>query len=102
VATSNVGSSGSLIATADTGATKQPVDITLCQTNPATGHCLQQPGPSVPVSTSSGETSTFAVFVRATGKTVAFDPASNRVFVKIRNAANGAVVGSTSVAVQTQ
>ena len=102
VATSNVGSSGSIIATADTGATKQPVDITLCQTNPATGNCLQQPAPSIPVSSASGETSTFAVFVRATGKTVAFDPARNRVFVLFRNAANGAVVGATSVAVQTQ
>jgi len=102
VATSNVGSSGSIIATADTGATKQPVDITLCQTNPATGNCLQQPAPSIPVSSASGETSTFAVFVRGSGKSVAFDPAGNRVFFRLRNAANGAVVGATSVAVQTQ
>ena len=101
VATSNVGSSGSIIATADTGATKQPVDITLCQTNPATGNCLQQPAPSIPVSSASGETSTFAVFVRGSGKNVAFDPAGNRVFFRLRNAANGAVVGATSVALRT-
>jgi len=100
VATSNVGSSGSIIATADTGATKQPADITLCQTNPATGNCLQQPAPSIPVSSASGETSTFAVFVRGSGKNVAFDPAGNRVFFRLRNAANGAVVGATSVALR--
>jgi len=102
VATINVGTSGSITATADTGAMRQPVDITLCQTNPATGNCLQQPAPSIPVSSASGETSTFAVFVRGSGKNVAFDPASNRVFVRFRNAANGAVVGATSVAVRTQ
>jgi len=102
VATSNVGSAGSLTATAGTGGKKLPLDITLCQTNPATGNCLQQPATTIPVTSSGGDTSTFAVFARGTGKSIAFDPAGNRVFVYFRNDANGAMVGATSVAVQTR
>jgi hypothetical protein len=45
-------------------------------------------------------TSTFGIFVQATGN-VPFDPAVNRIFVRFKD--GGAVTrGSTSVAVRTQ
>ena len=46
VAAVNVGASGSITASADTGSASLPVNIFLCQTNPATGSASR---PSVPV-----------------------------------------------------
>ena len=43
VATVNVGASGTITASADTGAATLPVSITICQTNPVTGVCLEEP-----------------------------------------------------------
>jgi hypothetical protein len=102
VASTNVGSAGSITASADTGPTALPINVALCQTNPNTGSCLQPAAASVPVTMASGGTSTFAVFVGGAGSAVPFNPATNRVYLRFRNAANGAVVGATSVAVQTR
>ena len=40
VATVNVGASGSITASADTGTASLPVNISLCQTDPGTGQCI--------------------------------------------------------------
>jgi hypothetical protein len=99
VATFNLGASGSITVSADTGGTALPVIITVCQTNPGTGVCLAPPGASVTTTINSGATPTFGIFVAGTG-TVAFDPAHNRVFLRLNE---GSVTrGSTSVAVRTQ
>jgi hypothetical protein len=109
VATVNVGAGGSIIVSADTGSGTAavqagqavlPVTLTLCQTNPATGVCLGDPTPTVTTQINSGETPTFAVFVKGNGL-VPFDPATNRVAVRFRDA-GGAIRGATSVAVRTQ
>ncbi len=103
VATVNVGSSDTIAVSADTGNTTLPVSIALCETNPATGTCINPPAPtSGPVTTSiaSGATPTFAFFVTSTGL-VPLDPANNRIFVRFRDAV-GVTRGSTSVAVRTQ
>ena len=47
VATVNVGAGGSITASADTGNTSLPVNIILCQTDPATGVCISVVGDSV-------------------------------------------------------
>ena len=47
VATVNVGASGNITASADTGSATLPVNISLCQTDPATGQCISVIGPSV-------------------------------------------------------
>ena len=98
VATVNVGSTGTITATADTGSASLPLVITLCETNPSTGVCLAPPGSSVTTVMAANATQTFAVFVTNTGP-VPFDPANNRIFVRFRD--GGSVTrGSTSVAVQ--
>ena len=102
VASANVGSAGSITVTADTGGTAVPIGLSLCQTNPSTGGCLQPAASSVPVTVSSGATPTFSVFIGGSGAAVPFNPASNRVFLRFRNSANGVVVGATSVAIKTQ
>jgi hypothetical protein len=100
VATVNVGTGGTVTASADTGAASPPVTIALCQTNPTTGQCISAIGPSVTTQINANATPTFGIFVTGTGN-VPFAPAVNRVFVRFRDNA-GAARGSTSVAVRTQ
>jgi hypothetical protein len=79
VATANVGASASITVSADTGTTSLtsaapiveanlPVGITVCQTNPITGACLDAPGGSVTTQINGGQTPTFAVFVKGNGE----------------------------------
>jgi hypothetical protein len=100
VATVNVGASALITASADTGNTSLPLSISLCQTDPATGSCVGSAGASVSTQIAAGATPTFAVFVAA-GSSVAFDPATHRIFVRFRDD-SGATRGSTSVAVRTE
>jgi hypothetical protein len=100
VATANVGASGMVTASADTGAASPPVTIALCQTNPTTGQCISAIGPSVTTQINANATPTFGIFVTGTGS-VPFAPAVNRVFVRFQDNA-GATRGSTSVAVRTR
>src|SRR5262249_55516993 len=98
VATINMGATGVITASADTGGAALPVTINVCQTNPATSACMASPAPSVTVTILPGATPTFGIFVTATG-TVPFDPSNNRVFVRFKD--NVTTRGSTSVAVTT-
>jgi FG-GAP-like repeat len=100
VATVNVGASGSITASADTGSASLPVNIFLCQTDPATGQCISAVGPSVTTQINANATPTFGIFVQGNGD-VPFDPAANRIFVRFKDA-GGVTRGSTSVAVRTQ
>jgi hypothetical protein len=100
VATVNVGASGSITASADTGAASLPVNIFLCQTNPASGQCISGIGPSVTTQIDANATPTFGIFVQG-NDTVPFDPAANRIFVRFKDG-SGVTRGSTSVAVRTQ
>ena len=67
VATVNVGASGSITASADTGSATLPVNISLCQTDPATGQCISAIGPSVTTQINAGATPTFGIFVQGVG-----------------------------------
>jgi len=98
VATVNVGSTGTITASADTGSAALPVTISVCETNPSTGVCIN---PTVPAGTATttiaaNETPTFAFFATATGP-IAPDPANNRAFVWFTDG-GGIVRGSTSTA----
>jgi subtilisin family serine protease len=100
VATSNVGASGTINASADTGGALLPIDLYICQTNASTGACLTPPAASATATITAGATPTFAVFAAGRGS-VAFAPDSNRIFVRFRDSGN-AIRGATSVAVRTQ
>ena len=100
MATVNVGASGSITASADTGAASLPVNIFLCQTDPASGQCISGIGPSVTTQINANATPTFGIFVQGNGN-VPFDPAANRIFVRFKDG-GGVTRGSTSVAVRTQ
>jgi len=102
VATVNVGSNSTITVSADTGSASLPVSIALCETDPATGACINPTVPILgPVTTSiaADATPTFAFFVTGTD-TVPFDPANHRIFVRFEDA-GGVTRGATSVAVRT-
>jgi hypothetical protein len=101
VATVNVGASGQITATADTGTASFPVGLSLCQTDPATGACLTPLASNVTTQVNANATPTFADFVAGAGTIVPFDPASDRIFVRFKDP-GGVIRGSTSVAVRTQ
>jgi virginiamycin B lyase len=113
IATVNVGASGSITATANTGGVTLPLVIALCQTNPATGQCMSAVGRSsraieligpgsdlITTTINANATPTFAIFATATAQ-IPFIPQTNRIFVEFSDA-GGVVHGATSVAVQTQ
>jgi hypothetical protein len=100
VATVNVGGSGTVTASVDTGGATLPLEITICETNAQTGVCLSPPAATASRAMAANATGTFAVFVRATGA-VAFSPAANRAVVRFRDEGN-VVRGATSVAVRTE
>jgi hypothetical protein len=100
VATVNLGATETITASADTGTASLPLNISLCQTDPATGQCISVIGPTVTTAINANATPTFGIFVQGNGN-VPFDPAPNRIFVRFKD--GGAVTrGSTSVAVRTQ
>jgi hypothetical protein len=100
VATVNLGASASITATANTGSTALPVTLSLCETDPASGMCLQSPSSSVTTGIATNATPTFGIFVTG-GGAVPFNPAINRITVQFTDS-GGAIRGSTSVAVEMQ
>jgi aldose sugar dehydrogenase len=100
VATVNVGATGTITASADTGSATLPVNISLCQTNPATGQCISGIGSTVTTTINGNATPTFGIFVQGSGN-VPFDPAANRIFVRFKDGGD-VTGGSTSVAARTQ
>ena len=100
VATVNVGATAIITASADTGSVSLPVNISLCQTNPANGQCISAIGSSVTTTINANATPTFGIFVQGSGN-VPFDPAANRIFVRFKDGGN-VTRGSTTVAVRTQ
>jgi len=100
VAVSNVGTSGSIVVSADTGGrTLAIATLEICQTDPGTGACTTPRAATQTLTIGAAATATFGIFVRGTGAAIANDPARNRVFVRFTEGANA--VGATSVAVRT-
>ncbi len=100
VGSANVGSIDEISVTVDDAGAGLPVDLLLCETDSATGVCLDGPSESVILSYDAATTRSFAVFATATG-VIENDPAGNRVFVRFRDA-GGTIRGATSTAIRTQ
>jgi hypothetical protein len=101
-ATTNLGTSGSITVSADTGNAMLPMTITICQSDPATGACLAAPTSTVTLTINTNEMPTFNVFVQdnrvnSSGAGL-FDPAVYRIYLRFRDL-GGITRGSTSVAV---
>jgi streptogramin lyase len=100
VATDNLGITGTFLVTLNPGTVPLPLDLSICQTDPASGQCLAAPTRNLTATIDAGATPTFALFATATGA-IALDPSNNRLIVRFLDAANN-LRGATSVAVQTQ
>jgi hypothetical protein len=98
IGTANVGSTGTIIISADTDGQPLPVALTVCETD-AVGNCIASPAPSVTVQYAGGTTRSFGFFASASGS-IAFNPAVNRVFGRLKDP-SGTTRGSTSAAVCT-
>lgn len=98
VALSNVGANATtdITVTANTGSASLPISVSIMESNPSTGAII---GDNILQGVNAGNNRTVVVFVTFNG-CVTFDPASHRIFIEFRDAANN-VVGSTSTAVST-
>jgi hypothetical protein len=99
VATVNLGATGMITVTANTGFASLPFTIFLCQTDPVTSQCISAIGPSVTTTINAGDTPTFGLLLTQRA-VVPFDPVNNRIFVVFTDG-NGVTRGATSVAVRT-
>jgi len=97
VSSINVGASGKLVATLDTGDATLPLTATICQTGPESV-CLAPPARSVSLAYPTGATPTFSVFVTASAA-ITLNPSASSLFVRFVDDA-GKVRGSVSVAVE--
>lgn len=93
----NIGSGGTVTASADDGGNGLPVALQLCETDSA-GEWITC-GNNLVRSVSADQTVYYTVFVTGTGQPISFDPANKRLF--LRFSANGQTVGATNVAVMT-
>ena len=99
VASVNVGAAAQITVSADTGTADLPVNLAICQTDPATAACLAPPAATVSLAYAGGAAPTFSIFLQATGP-IAFAPDASRVFLRFKDAGGG-VHGSTSVAIES-
>ena len=99
VATDNLGASGNIVASADTGVAALPLTLSLCQTDPNSGACISAVGPTVSVTIGANQTPTFSVFVTVQAQ-IPPSPANKRIFIRFKDA-GGVTRGSSSVAVTT-
>jgi hypothetical protein len=104
-ATVNVGLGGTITASARKSLDSagplnvMPLSLSICQTDPLSGACTSEIGPSVTTTIDSDDTPTFSIFATAEGS-IPFDPATFRIFIEFTDS-EGQVRGSSSVAVTT-
>src|SRR5207244_2065251 len=75
IGSSNVGATGTIVVSADTGGSALPLTLTVCESD-AGGNCLAPPASNVTVDYASGTNRSFKFFAQASGD-IAFDPANN-------------------------
>lgn len=58
-----------------------PLSLSICQTDPLSGACTSEIGPSVTTTIDCDDTPTFSIFATAEGS-IPFDPATFRIFIE--------------------
>ncbi len=96
----NIGAAAPITVSADVGGFPLGVDVTVCETNPATGVCLAPAAAAQTRAFATNDIATYVVFARGTQE-VPFNPGAHRVVLRFKDA-QGGLRGLTSVAVRTQ
>jgi hypothetical protein len=99
VASVNLGAQSTITVSVDWGDITLPIALSLCETNPSTGSCINSPSNTVALTIPPNGTPTFAFFATANGP-LPFFPALVRAFVRFTDT-TGATRGSTSIALTT-
>lgn len=97
VAAVNIGSGGTIAASADDGGRGLPLSLRVCETN-VQGEWIVC-GNNLTRTLAADQTVYYTVLVTGTGQPITFDPAANRLFLRLQTA--GVTVGATNVAVTT-
>lgn len=95
----NIGSASTITVSADIFGTTGNAFVEICETNPATGVCLEPRAAAVTVFFGESQTRTFAIFARS-DVFESFAPGSKRIVLSFHDS-NGALRGRSSVAFQT-
>ena len=78
-----------------------PLQVFVCESDPATGLCLSPPADTVTTAMPAGSNRTFSAFVQATGRIdTYFRPDSDRIVIAFLDFDAGIIRSQTSVAVQ--
>jgi hypothetical protein len=104
VASVNVGIGADIEVQASVTDGDPNISISLCETNPTTGACINPTAPGagpVLLTIAGSATPTFSIFVNASAA-VPLDAANKRIKVVFTEQGSGTVRGTTSVAVRTQ
>lgn len=99
IATFNVGAADTF-SVAPRASNGLLVTLSICETNPGDGSCMQPPAAEVTTSIANGETPTFAVFATGTGTEIPLDAANSRISVDFTDSGD-AIRGGSSVAIRT-
>ncbi len=94
----NIGVTGTVTVTVDDMGANLPLTKQMCRTD-ANG-CTSPIGSSFTATVAANEMLTFTVFVTGQGTTIPFDPAHNRLYMRLTDG-GGVTRGATAVAVYT-
>ena len=100
VASVNVGATADITVSADTGSVNLPLRCSYARRIRPMGSAYRLLTATVTLQFATNATPTFTILAAANGG-IPFDPATNRIFVRFKDAGN-VTRGSTSVAVTTQ
>ena len=98
VAVANVGSSAEITASLDSAGAQLPLTAMICQTNSATGVCLEPMSEQSTLTLDAGSTASFLIQIEAT-EAFRFDPVNNRLFIRFHDDSD-VLRGATSTAIR--
>ena len=100
LASVNLGTTGTITVSVDTGDATLPIEAAICQTDSTTGACLAPPVAFFSMDFAAGVQPTFSVFFIAEGP-ITLEPGSSRLFVRFSDPTAGFTVSTASVAVRS-
>ncbi len=99
VSSANLGASG--VVTIKPDKRNLPLHLSVCETDPKKGTCLDDFTKNISIDYSNGETASFAIFYHAY-KPIKLNYAKSRIFIRYVDKNTGEPVGVTSIVMSTE